>query len=81
MMELALDNEDPLGRQKVPKAANCSSGRSSPLSSTATPSRRIERDDHVAAGAGGSVEVEMLGHDDFEFLDGATELGSLRSGR
>lgn len=85
-----LESEDPLSlkeARKVPRLEDCSDGRSdSPVSSTAAPPNSLpatanELDDQSQASRTSAVEVETLDSDEFEFLDRATQLGSLRSGR
>ena len=81
-----MDSEDPLALheqqfQGAPVTDQSSSdGWSSPLQSTVLQPTAGENGRDQAASCSESMEVEMLDQDEFDFLDGATQLGSLRIG-
>ena len=77
-----MDNEDPLaldGKHGALNTTYSSISFPSPSQSVVLPT--VEGENGRDQGAnGGRVEVETLDQDEFDFLDGAAELGSLRSG-
>ena len=77
------DLEDPLASNERPGAAepNLVPNESpSPSVHTVSPTASNQQNSEDAS-HGAGVEVEMMDQDEFEFLDGATQLGSLRSGK
>lgn len=78
----AMDSEDPLsfdGKHGALSTTYNSVGFPSPLQSAVLPT--VEGENEFDQGAdGGRVEVETLNQEEFDFLDGAAELGSLRIG-
>ena len=82
LLKEAMDSEDPLALDGKHGALNTtynSVGFSSHLQSAVLPTAEVENG-RDQGDNGGRVEVETLNQDEFDFLDGAAELGSLRSG-
>ena len=77
------DNEDPLGLGDRRGGAKVhENGTPSLLASLVPPTTGpSEQNDHSASSTCDGVEVEMVDQDEFDFLEGAEQLGSLRSGK